>query len=135
MSPPFRPKENQEVLWRVLQAGHLQTKQTNQSGSHRIVEIPSIPDRVTDARGVGTQSNIPRQSRVMEFRQRLDGDIDRKQMPEPAPDYIAERDQAALADGQIQHHVEAVAAFPIATSCCIAEDVDLGGRGQSEQFH
>ena len=29
MSPPFRPKENQEVLWRALQAGHLQTTATD----------------------------------------------------------------------------------------------------------
>jgi dihydropyrimidinase len=29
MSPPFRPKEHQEVLWRALQAGHLQTTATD----------------------------------------------------------------------------------------------------------
>ncbi len=29
MSPPFRPKENQEALWRGLQAGHLQTTATD----------------------------------------------------------------------------------------------------------
>jgi dihydropyrimidinase len=29
MSPPFRPKEHQAVLWRALQAGHLQTTATD----------------------------------------------------------------------------------------------------------
>ncbi|HVI87280.1 MAG TPA: dihydropyrimidinase [Dongiaceae bacterium] len=29
MSPPFRPKENQEILWRALQAGNLQTTATD----------------------------------------------------------------------------------------------------------
>ena len=29
MSPPFRPKEHQEPLWRALQAGHLQTTATD----------------------------------------------------------------------------------------------------------
>jgi dihydropyrimidinase len=29
MSPPFRPKEHQEILWRALQAGHLQTTATD----------------------------------------------------------------------------------------------------------
>ncbi len=29
MSPPFRPKEHQDVLWRALQAGHLQTTATD----------------------------------------------------------------------------------------------------------
>ena len=29
MSPPFRPKEHQEVLWRALQAGTLQTTATD----------------------------------------------------------------------------------------------------------
>ncbi len=29
MSPPFRPKEHQEALWRALQAGHLQTIATD----------------------------------------------------------------------------------------------------------
>ena len=29
MSPPFRPKEHQEVLWKALQAGHLQTTATD----------------------------------------------------------------------------------------------------------
>lgn len=29
MSPPFRPKEHQEFLWRALQAGHLQTTATD----------------------------------------------------------------------------------------------------------
>ena len=29
MSPPFRPKEHQEALWRGLQAGHLQTTATD----------------------------------------------------------------------------------------------------------
>ena len=29
MSPPFRPKEHQEVLWRALQAGHLHTTATD----------------------------------------------------------------------------------------------------------
>ena len=29
MSPPFRPKENQEALWRGLQSGHLQTTATD----------------------------------------------------------------------------------------------------------
>lgn len=29
MSPPFRPKEHQEYLWRALQAGHLQTTATD----------------------------------------------------------------------------------------------------------
>jgi len=29
MSPPFRPKEHQEYLWKALQAGHLQTTATD----------------------------------------------------------------------------------------------------------
>ncbi len=29
MSPPFRPKEHQDALWRALQAGHLQTTATD----------------------------------------------------------------------------------------------------------
>ena len=29
MSPPFRPKENQEILWRALQSGNLQTTATD----------------------------------------------------------------------------------------------------------
>ena len=29
MSPPFRPKEHQEFLWKALQAGHLQTTATD----------------------------------------------------------------------------------------------------------
>ncbi|MEA2780520.1 MAG: dihydropyrimidinase [Rhodospirillaceae bacterium] len=29
MSPPFRPKEHQEALWRALQSGHLQTTATD----------------------------------------------------------------------------------------------------------
>ena len=35
MSPPFRPKEHQEALWRGLQAGNLQTTATDHCASAR----------------------------------------------------------------------------------------------------
>ncbi len=56
-------------------------------------------------------------------------------MPEPAPEGLSKRDLAVPAGCQIQRHVEAVAALPIAASGCIVEHVDFQGRRQSQQFH
>ena len=60
MSPPFRPKEHQEALWRALQAGHLQTTATDHccfcapqkaAGKNDFTKIPNgcagIEDRMS----------------------------------------------------------------------------------------
>ncbi len=61
MSPPFRPKEHQEVLWRALQAGHLQTTATDHCcfcadqkamGRQDFSKIPNGTGGVEDRMGV-----------------------------------------------------------------------------------
>lgn len=69
MSPPFRPKENQEILWRALQAGNLHTTATDHccfcadqkaAGRNDFTKIPNgtggIEDRMSVLwhHGVGT---------------------------------------------------------------------------------
>src|ERR1700730_17151016 len=65
----------------ICRVSESQPEQTNQLGPHRIVEIVAIPNRVADTRGVRTQSYVPGQLRVTQFRQRFDRDIDCEQMP------------------------------------------------------
>jgi dihydropyrimidinase len=61
MSPPFRPKEHQEALWRALQAGHLQTTATDHCcfcadqkamGRSDFTRIPNGTGGVEDRMGV-----------------------------------------------------------------------------------
>ncbi len=61
MSPPFRPKEHQELLWRALQAGHLQTTATDHCcfcadqkamGRHDFTKIPNGTGGVEDRMAV-----------------------------------------------------------------------------------
>ena len=51
--------------------------------------IFAVPKRIADARGLGIEANIPRQRRVAQLDRRLDLDIDRKQMRNPARDDLA----------------------------------------------
>jgi dihydropyrimidinase len=74
MSPPFRPKEHQEVLWQALQAGHLHTTATDHccfcapqkaAGKDDFTKIPNgcggIEDRMSVLwhYGVGTGRLTP----------------------------------------------------------------------------
>ncbi|MDY0874012.1 dihydropyrimidinase [Dongia rigui] len=74
MSPPFRPKENQEVLWRALQSGNLHTTATDHccfcadqkaAGKNDFTKIPNgtggIEDRMSVLwhHGVGTGRLTP----------------------------------------------------------------------------
>jgi len=74
MSPPFRPKEHQEYLWRALQAGHLQTTATDHccfcapqkaAGRNDFTRIPNGTGGVEDRmhvlwhRGVNTGRLTP----------------------------------------------------------------------------
>src|ERR1700733_4435043 len=54
-------------------------------------------------------------------------------MREPAPDNFAKRDQPALPGCEIERHIEAVAAFPIAGCSCVVEDVNFAGHRQPQQ--
>jgi dihydropyrimidinase len=74
MSPPFRPKENQEILWRALQSGSLQTTATDHCcfcadqkamGRDNFTKIPNgtggVEDRMSVLwhHGVGTGRLTP----------------------------------------------------------------------------
>jgi dihydropyrimidinase len=74
MSPPFRPKENQEILWRALQSGNLQTTATDHCcfcadqkamGRDNFTKIPNgtggVEDRMSVLwhHGVGTGRLTP----------------------------------------------------------------------------
>ena len=74
MSPPFRPKENQEILWRALQSGMLQTTATDHccfcadqkaAGRNDFTKIPNgtggVEDRMSVMwhHGVGTGRLTP----------------------------------------------------------------------------
>jgi dihydropyrimidinase len=74
MSPPFRPKENQEILWRALQSGNLQTTATDHccfcadqkaAGRNDFTKIPNgtggVEDRMSVLwhHGVGTGRLTP----------------------------------------------------------------------------
>ena len=74
MSPPFRPKENQEILWRALQSGNLQTTATDHCcfcadqkamGRDNFTKIPNgtggVEDRMSVMwhHGVGTGRLTP----------------------------------------------------------------------------
>src|SRR5579863_7069743 len=61
MSPPFRPKEHQEVLWQALQAGHLQTTATDHccfcapqkaAGKNDFTKIPNGCGGIEDRMGI-----------------------------------------------------------------------------------
>ncbi len=61
MSPPFRPKEHQEALWRALQAGHLQTTATDHccfcapqkaAGKDDFTKIPNGCAGIEDRMGI-----------------------------------------------------------------------------------
>src|SRR3546814_12248527 len=61
MSPPFRPREHQEELWRGLQAGMLQTTATDhccfcapqkRMGHNNFTQIPNGTGGVEDRRSV-----------------------------------------------------------------------------------
>jgi dihydropyrimidinase len=61
MSPPFRPKEHQEALWRALQAGHLQTTATDHccfcapqkaAGRNDFTKIPNGCGGIEDRMGI-----------------------------------------------------------------------------------
>lgn len=74
MSPPFRPKENQEILWRALQSGNLHTTATDHccfcadqkaAGKNDFTKIPNgtggVEDRMSVLwhHGVGTGRLTP----------------------------------------------------------------------------
>ena len=53
-------------------------------------------------------------------------------MRDPARDHVAERGEPAPAGGQIERHVEQVAALPVALRIVVVEHVDLAGGRQPE---
>ncbi len=53
-------------------------------------------------------------------------------MRDPARGHLAERREPAPPGGQVERHVEPVAAFPIVVGVVVIEHVDIGRRRQSE---
>ena len=78
------------------------------------------------------EADIPGQVDVRRLDQRLDLDLDREQMRDPARDHFAERGEPAPAGGEIERHVEQVAALPVALGIVVVEHVDLARGRQAE---
>ena len=75
---------------------------------------------------VGIEPDIPGKIDVLQFLERLDRHVDAEHMRDPKPHRLGERVEPCAAGGQIERHVELVAALPIAVGVVVVEHVDLG---------
>ena len=81
---------------------------------------------------LGIEADIPGEIDVGRLDQRLDLDLDREQMRDPPLDHLAERREPAPPGGEIERHVEEVAALPIGFGIVVVEHVDLARSGQAK---
>ena len=87
-----------------------------------------MPEPVADPGGLGIEPDIPGEFCIAQFGERLDRDIDPEQVRNPARHGLRKRRRAARAAGEIEPHVELVAAVPVVLGILVAEDVDLRPR-------
>ena len=110
-------------------------EQPDHAPHRRLVELVAVPQRVADPGGVGVEPDIPGERRIAQFGERLDRDLDAEQMRDPAPHRLGQRGEPGAAAGEIERHVEAVAALPIAVGVVVVENVDLGFGRNAEHRH
>src|SRR5262245_12852194 len=94
----------------------IQSEQSNHASQGRLVNILAMPEQVTDPGSIGIESDVPGEIDVMQLFQGLDGDIYADDMCDPALHRVRKRFQAFTPGGEIERHVELVAALPIAMS-------------------
>ena len=87
-----------------------------------------MPEPVADPGGLGIEPDIPGEFCIAQFGERLDRDIDPEQMGNPARHGLRKRRRPARAAGEIEPHVELVAAVPVMLGVLLAEHVDLARR-------
>ena len=92
-----------------------------------LVQSLPLPQRIADPGPLGVESHIPREIDVACGNQRLDRNLGRKEMGNPAANHRAKRSKPAPAGGKVESKIEPVAAPPIAFRIGIVEHVDLPG--------
>ena len=84
-----------------------------------------MPKHVADRGRVGIEPDIPSEIDVAQFPQRLDVYVNADHMRDPEFHCFCQRVEPFAPGGQIERHIEPVAAFPIATGIVAIDNVDI----------
>src|SRR5262245_35284901 len=113
----------------------VQPKQSDHAGHGRFINIFSVPEHVPDFGAIGIEPDVPDEIDVIQFLQRLDGDIYPNQVVDPALHRLRERLESFTTRSQIERHVELIAALPIVARIVCINDIDIGLGGNAEHRH
>src|SRR5262249_42474087 len=101
-----------DLVEHIRRIAKIETEYSNDTSHGRLVDIPAMPKHVTDPGGIDIEPDIPGKIDVIQFLQGLDDNIDADYMRDPALHRLRKRLEPFATGGQIERHVEPVAALP-----------------------
>src|ERR1700733_7737073 len=100
-------------------------KQTNDETTVCFTKLITVPECVANSRGIRVEAHVPHKILVPQLGRRIYFYFDAEQMAYPSRNYQAKRCQPTSPGGEIEGHVECIAALPVEICIFLAEHIDL----------